>query len=55
MTIIVTGIRPTIADGDTRIEWHIVVVAAPPAILPPVAAVLLSRRWFVTGLVDTEK
>jgi sn-glycerol 3-phosphate transport system permease protein len=25
------------------------------AMLPPVAVVLLMQRWFVKGLVDTEK
>jgi sn-glycerol 3-phosphate transport system permease protein len=55
MTTIVIGIRQMIGNGDTQTEWHIVMATALLAILPPVAVVLLMQRWFVKGLVDTEK
>jgi sn-glycerol 3-phosphate transport system permease protein len=55
MTTIVIGIRQMIGNGDTQTEWHIVMATALLAIVPPVAVVLLMQRWFVKGLVDTEK
>ncbi len=55
MTTIVIGIRQMIGNGDTQTEWHIVMATALLAILSPVAVVLLMQRWFVKGLVDTEK
>ncbi len=55
MTTIVIGMRQMIGNGDTQTEWHIVMATALLAILPPVAVVLLMQRWFVKGLVDTEK
>ena len=55
MTTIVIGIRQMIGNGDTQTEWHIVMTTALLAILPPVLVVLLMQRWFVRGLVETEK
>jgi sn-glycerol 3-phosphate transport system permease protein len=55
MTTIVIGIRQMIGNGDTQTEWHIVMATALLAILPPVMVVLLMQRWFVRGLVESEK
>jgi sn-glycerol 3-phosphate transport system permease protein len=55
MTTIVIGIRQMLGNGDTQTEWQIVMATALLAILPPVAVVILMQRWFVKGLVDTEK
>jgi sn-glycerol 3-phosphate transport system permease protein len=55
MTTIVIGIRQMIGNGDTQTEWPIVMATTLLAILPPVAVVLLMQRWFVRGLVETEK
>jgi sn-glycerol 3-phosphate transport system permease protein len=55
MTTIIIGMRQMIGNGDTQTEWQIVMATALLAILPPVAVVLLMQRWFVKGLVDTEK
>jgi sn-glycerol 3-phosphate transport system permease protein len=55
LTTIVIGIRQMIGNGDAQTEWHIVMATVLLAILPPVAVVLLMQRWFVKGLVDTEK
>ena len=55
MSTIVIGIRQMIGNGDTQTEWQIVMATALLAILPPVAVVILMQRWFVKGLVDTEK
>ena len=55
MTTIIIGMRQMIGNGDAQTEWQIVMATALLAILPPVAVVLLMQRWFVKGLVDTEK
>ena len=55
MTTIIIGMRQMIGNGDTQTEWQIVMATALLAILPPIAVVLLMQRWFVRGLVDTEK
>ncbi|MGI4982554.1 MAG: sn-glycerol-3-phosphate ABC transporter permease UgpE [Janthinobacterium lividum] len=51
----VVGIKSMIASGDTATEWHLVMTATLLAMLPPLVVVLLMQRWFVRGLVDTEK
>jgi sn-glycerol 3-phosphate transport system permease protein len=55
MTTIVIGIRQMIGNGDTQTEWQIVMATALLAIVPPVAVVFLMQRWFVRGLVESEK
>ena len=55
MTTIVIGIRQMIANGDAQTAWHLVMATALLAMLPPVAVVLAMQRWFVVGLVETEK
>jgi sn-glycerol 3-phosphate transport system permease protein len=41
------------ADADT--QWHLVMVTSMLAIVPPILVVVLMQRWFVRGLVETEK
>jgi sn-glycerol 3-phosphate transport system permease protein len=55
MTTIVIGIRQMIGNGDTQTEWQIVMATALLAMAPPVLVVLLMQRWFVKGLVESEK
>ncbi|HEX5320651.1 MAG TPA: sn-glycerol-3-phosphate ABC transporter permease UgpE [Stellaceae bacterium] len=55
MTTIVIGMRQMIGNGDTQTEWQLVMATALLAILPPVAVVVLMQRWFVKGLVESEK
>ena len=55
MTTIVIGIRQMIGNGDAQTEWPIVMATTLLAILPPVLVVLLMQRWFVRGLVESEK
>jgi sn-glycerol 3-phosphate transport system permease protein len=52
---VVVGIRMMIAGGDSGNEWNIVMATAIMAMLPPAIVVVLMQRWFVKGLVDTEK
>jgi len=55
LTTAVIGIKGMIASGDTATEWHLVMTATLLAMLPPLAVVLTMQRWFVRGLVDSEK
>lgn len=55
MTTIVIGIRRMLGNGDAQTEWSIVMATTVLALLPPVAIVVLMQRWFVKGLVETEK
>ncbi len=52
---VVVGIKRMIAGGDSGNEWNIVMATAIMAMLPPAIVVILMQRWFVKGLVDTEK
>jgi sn-glycerol 3-phosphate transport system permease protein len=51
----VIGIKRMIVGGDAGTEWHLVMATAILAMLPPALVVLLMQKWFVKGLVDTEK
>ena len=51
----VIGIRRMIVGGDAANEWQLIMATAMLALLPPAAVVMLMQRWFVKGLVETEK
>ena len=51
----VIGIKRMISGGDAATGWNLVMATAMLAMLPPALVVLLMQRWFVKGLVDTEK
>jgi sn-glycerol 3-phosphate transport system permease protein len=55
MQTIVIGIKKMIVTQDALTEWQLAMATAVLAMLPPVAVVVLMQRWFVKGLVDTEK
>lgn len=55
MDTIVIGITKMIATGDAATDWHTVMATTVFALLPPTLVVLLMQRWFVKGLVDSEK
>lgn len=52
---VVIGIKRMIAGGDSGNQWNVVMATAILAMLPPALVVVLMQRWFVKGLVDTEK
>jgi len=52
---VVMGIKRMISGGDAATEWNAVMATAMLAMIPPALVVLLMQRWFVKGLVDTEK
>ena len=52
---IVIGIRYMIAGGESQTHWNLVMATAMLAMIPPALVVILMQKWFVKGLVDTEK
>ncbi|MEJ2175137.1 MAG: sn-glycerol-3-phosphate ABC transporter permease UgpE [bacterium] len=48
----VIGISRMIVLGT---EWHLVMATAMLAMIPPALVVVLMQKWFVKGLVETEK
>jgi sn-glycerol 3-phosphate transport system permease protein len=55
MYTVVIGINRMIVGGDAANEWNLVMATAMLAMLPPALVVLLMQKWFVKGLVETEK
>ena len=52
---VVIGIKRMISAGDSEMQWNVVMATAVLAMLPPALVVMLMQKWFVKGLVDTEK
>ena len=55
MNTIVIALRKMISFADAETPWNLVMVTSVLAILPPLLVVVLMQRWFVKGLVETEK
>jgi sn-glycerol 3-phosphate transport system permease protein len=55
MKVVVVGIASLIPTGTQLPEWNLVMAGAIMALLPPVLIVLLMQRWFVHGLIESEK
>jgi sn-glycerol 3-phosphate transport system permease protein len=51
----VIGIKRMIVGSDAANEWNLIMATAILAMLPPALVVVLMQRWFVRGLVETEK
>jgi len=51
---IVLGIK-RLVSGEAYTEWNVLMATAFLAMVPPALVVMLMQRWFVKGLVDTEK
>ena len=52
---IVMGIKRMFTGGDAANEWNVIMATAVLAMIPPALVVLLMQKWFVKGLVETEK
>ena len=52
---IVIGIKRMIGGGDSANELNLIMATAMLAMIPPAIVVTVMQRWFVKGLVDTEK
>lgn len=55
MSTAVAGIRSMISTSGAPTQWNQVMAAMILTLIPPLAVVLLMQRWFVRGLVDSEK
>ena len=55
MNTIIIGLRRMVDFTDAATPWNYVMVTAILAIIPPIVVVVLMQRWFVKGLVETEK
>ena len=51
---VVLGIKRLI-PGESWTEWNVVMASAMLAMIPPALVVILMQKWFVKGLVETEK
>ena len=54
-TTIMMGIQRMVNSGESFPVWHLIMGSMALALLPPVAVVLLLQRFFVKGLIDSEK
>ena len=52
---IVMGIQRMLAVPDSTPAWHTIMATATLALLPPALVVVIMRRAFVRGLIDSEK
>jgi sn-glycerol 3-phosphate transport system permease protein len=55
MNTIVIAIGRMIKTTDDAIDWPVVMATVMLAMIPPVAVVVLMQRWFVRGLIESEK
>jgi sn-glycerol 3-phosphate transport system permease protein len=55
MNTIVIALKKMISFADADTPWHLVMVTSMLAILPPILVIVLMQRWFVRGLVESEK
>jgi sn-glycerol 3-phosphate transport system permease protein len=55
MNTIIIGLRKMISYADADTPWHLVMVTTIFSILPPIVVVVLMQRWFVKGLIESEK
>src|SRR5437870_11209283 len=55
MYTVVVAIHRMVSVAEAQVEWHRVMATAMLAMLPPVVVVVVMQRWFVKGLVETEK
>ena len=55
MNTIVIALKKMISFADADTPWNLVMVTSVLAIVPPILVVVLMQRWFVKGLVETEK
>jgi len=56
MRTAVVGVESLVPRGGSQLaEWNVIMAAAIMVLLPPVAVIVLMQRWFVKGLIETEK
>ena len=55
MRTAVIGIETLVPRTSQLPEWNLAMAAAMMVLLPPVAVIVTMQRWFVKGLIETEK
>jgi len=56
MRTVVIGLESLIPrSGTEQPTWNLIMAGAMMALLPPVAVIVFMQRWFVKGLVESEK
>ncbi len=56
MRTVVIGLETLIPRSGTELPtWNLIMAGAMMALLPPVAIILVMQRWFVKGLIESEK
>jgi sn-glycerol 3-phosphate transport system permease protein len=56
MRTAVIGIEALVPRSGSQLpEWNIIMAAAIMVLLPPVLVIVVMQRWFVKGLIETEK
>jgi sn-glycerol 3-phosphate transport system permease protein len=56
MRTVVIGLELLIPRSGTELPtWNLIMAGAMMALLPPVLVIILMQRWFVKGLIETEK
>jgi len=56
MRTAVIGIEALVPRSGSQLpEWNIIMAAAVMVLLPPVVVIVVMQRWFVKGLIETEK
>jgi sn-glycerol 3-phosphate transport system permease protein len=56
MRTAVVGLEALVPRGGSELpEWNVIMAAAMMVLAPPVAVIVCMQRWFVKGLVETEK
>jgi sn-glycerol 3-phosphate transport system permease protein len=56
MRTVVIGLESLIPRSGTELPtWNLIMAGAMMALLPPVAVILFMQRWFVKGLIETDK
>jgi sn-glycerol 3-phosphate transport system permease protein len=56
MRTVVIGLEGLIPRSGTELPtWNLIMAGAIMALLPPVAIIIFMQRWFVKGLVESEK
>ncbi len=56
MRTVVIGLEGLIPRSGTELPtWNLIMAGAMMALLPPVAIIIFMQRWFVKGLIESEK
>jgi sn-glycerol 3-phosphate transport system permease protein len=56
MRTAVVGVESLVPRGGSQLaEWNVIMAAAIMVLLPPVVVIVVMQRWFVKGLIETEK